>query len=62
MTAADGKSGPYVSDDGREFWLLVSDYTYTEALKEAASWARQLIDDSGRSRYTGRKEASVHDH
>lgn len=54
--------GPYVSEDGLEIYLPVSDYTLNEARHEAARLARETIGDLGRIRYTGKQSIALHDH
>jgi len=55
-------SGPYFSIDNDEMYLRKEEFTYKEARAEAADWARQLLDDWGRSRYVGIDKVPLHDH
>lgn len=54
--------GPYVSENGPEVYLPVSDYSLNEARREAASHAWMTIGSWGRSKYDGKLEISLHDH
>lgn len=61
MTAPK-KRGPYVSENGPEVWLPVSDYTLNEARHEASLHAQETIGDWGRARYLGKQAVPLHDH
>ena len=54
--------GPYVNEDYSEVLLPVTEYTFNAARHEAASWAQEFIDTWGRSRYTGKRTTTLHDH
>jgi hypothetical protein len=56
------KRGPYVSEDGPEVYLPVSDYTLNEARHEAAQFAQDTIGGWGRARYLGKGNNRLHDH
>lgn len=56
------KRGPFVSENGPEVYLPVSDYTFNEARHEAAQMAAEMVGGWGRSRYTGKREIALHDH
>lgn len=57
------KRGPYVSEDGPEVYLPVSDWSLNEARQEAASHARmEMGENIGRVRYTGKRDITLHDH
>lgn len=54
--------GPYVSPDRDELYYPLEHWTYNRARADAAVMAREHFDDWGRSRYTGRINAQLHDH
>lgn len=54
--------GPYISSDYDAVYLPVADYTFNQARTAAASWAEDVLDVWGRSRYTGKQNVPLHDH
>ena len=62
MNETKMKRGPYISLDGDEMWLPVSDYSYNEARSTASEFADEMQGPWGRSRYEGKMEATMHDH